>query len=111
MASMLRIMIEPLLEVDHALAMPILKDLVHALAGAAGHVAELALRYVQFDRRAVKGAQTDPLDKLQQCLGHTRLEVPEHHILDLLGRLPQPMAKHSEKDHAEVGMIFEDRQK
>jgi hypothetical protein len=38
-------------------------------------------------------------------------EVQEHHVLDLLGRLSQPTAKDSEKDHAEVGMILEDRQK
>src|SRR5262249_97164 len=100
-----------LAENDEALAMPVLENLVHALPAATRHVAELALRDVQFDRRAVKRTQTDPLDELQQCFGDSRLEMQEHHVLDLLCRLPQPMAKDSEKDHAEIGMILEDRQK
>jgi hypothetical protein len=41
----------------------------------------------------------------------TRVKVQEHHVLDLLGRLSYPTPKDSEKDHAEVGVILEDRQK
>src|SRR5215471_21512351 len=37
--------------------------------------------------------------------------LQKHHVLDLLGRLSQPTAKDSEKDHTEIGVILEDRQK
>src|SRR5215471_16645946 len=40
-----------------------------------------------------------------------RYAVQEHHVLDLLGRLSQPTAKGSEKDHTEIGVTLEDRQK
>jgi predicted PhzF superfamily epimerase YddE/YHI9 len=59
----------------------------------------------------VKRAQTAALDELQQYFGDPRLEIQEHHVLDLLGCLSQPTAKDSEKDHTEIGVTLEDRQK
>src|ERR1700739_770169 len=64
----------PLAEIDQAPAMPVLEDLVNAFPAAARHVAELALRDVQFDRRTGRCPQTDALDELQQCFGDPRLE-------------------------------------
>jgi len=67
-------------------------------------------------RRAVrpKGceARADrPSRRAQQYLGDPRLEIQEHYVLDLLRRLSQPTAKDSEKDHTEIGVTLEDRQK
>src|ERR1700757_3584962 len=85
--------------------------LVDAFPAAGGDVAELALREMEVDRQTLVVLSAGSLGEAQQRLGNPRLEVPKQHVLDLLGRLPQPLAQDPEQDHAHVGVVFEDRDK
>src|SRR5215472_8549133 len=51
---------------------------------------------------------TGALDEVQQRLREPRLQMPKQHVLDLLARLPQPLAQNFEQENANIGMFLED---